>query len=146
MGTSSKFRERDFNYKKTPEKFRKFGESTHGEGRHHAHRKGERISFATPNGRETGTVIESHKEFYIVKNGDDMIKVNRNSILYQLGTFVGGARQTVDNVRKAYEFGKQKEDERLEKYKAQYGKKRSTPVTKPKTNLKTKRRTKSKKK
>ena len=135
MGNSNKFREEDFNYKKTPEKFRKYGESTHGEGRHKAHHNGERITYATPRGREGGTIIETHKEYYEVKHGNDIVRVNRNSILYSLGTFVGGARQMVDNAKKAYEFGKQKENERLAKYKAQYGKKKrliSKPKPKPK--------------
>lgn len=150
MGTASRFRENDFNYKKTSKDFRKYGESTHGEGRHHAHKRGDRISFAVPKGRgvgrETGTIIEAHKEFYDVRVGDDVIKVNRNSILYALGTFIGGAMQTAESVKKAYEFGKQKEDERLEKYKKQYGKKKPVSAIKPKTKPKTRSRSRSRSK
>ena len=137
MGNSNKFREEDFKYKKTPQKFRKYGESTHGEGRHKAHRAGERISYRVPNGRQVGTIIEAHKEYYEVAHGPDVVRVNRNSILYSLGTFVGGARQMVDNAKKAYEFGKQKENERLAKYKTNYGKrKRSVPKLKSRTKKK----------
>ena len=124
MGRATKFREESVRYKPTPENFRRKGELTHGEGRHKAHRAGERISYLSPRGRKSGTIIESHKEYYEVSDGFNVTRVNRNSILYSLGTFVGGMRQMADNTRKAYEFGKEKEDERLAKYKAQYGKKK----------------------
>jgi hypothetical protein len=132
MGRATKFREESTRYKPSPKEFRKYGESTHGEGRHHAHGVGDRVSYRVPKGRETGTVIEKHKEFYIVSSGNDVVKVNRNSILYSLGTFVGGMKQMADNTRKAYEFGKQKEDERLEKFKTQYGKFKARPKITPK--------------
>lgn len=132
MGRASRFREESVKYRPTPEKFRKFGESTHGQGRHKAHRAGETVSYRTPRGRDTGTVIEAHKEYYIVSNGNDVVKVNRNSILYSLGTFVGGMRQMAENVKKSYEFGKEKEDERLEKFKSQYGKKKPHKYVPPK--------------
>ena len=73
-------------YKKTPEKFRKAGEETHGKGKHKAHRVGERISFKTPKGRTSGKIVAVHKEFYTVVNKNIEYKVNRNSILYLMGT------------------------------------------------------------
>jgi hypothetical protein len=138
MGNSRKLHDKHSPYRKTPEEFRKFGESTHGEGRHHPHKRGDRISFRTPEGRESGTVIKATREFYYVGVGDDVVKVNRNSILYAMGTFVGGIKQRVDNVKKSYEFGKEKENERLEKYKANYGRKKAPPKAKPKPKPKKK--------
>ena len=142
MGRANKFREEDFKYKPTPEKFRKEGESTHGQGRHHAHKAGETVSYRTPRGRDSGTIIEAHKEYYEVRNGNDVVRVNRNSILYSLGTFIGGARQTIENVKKSYEFGKEKEDERLIKFKAQYGKKKPHKYVPPKKKLTLKKKVK----
>jgi hypothetical protein len=72
-------------YKKTPEKFRKEGEKTHGKGKHKSHKVGDRISFKTPKGRTTGKVTKVSKEFYMVSNKDKLYKVNRNSILYSMG-------------------------------------------------------------
>jgi len=72
-------------YKKTPEKFRKEGEKTHGKGKHKAHKVGDRISFKTPKGRTSGKVTKVSKEFYMVSNKDKLYKVNRNSILYSMG-------------------------------------------------------------
>ena len=120
------------NYKPTPNKFRKAGEKTHGEGRHHAHRVGDRISYKAPSGRCSGVVKEVHKEFYVVSHKGKLVKVNRNSILYAMGTFLGSARQHLENTRKAYEFGKQKENERLDKFKRSYGESAKKPVRKRK--------------
>jgi len=73
-------------YHKTPEKFRKAGEKTHGKGKHKAHKVGERISFKIPKGRTSGKIVAVHKEFYTVVNKNIEYKVNRNSILYSMGT------------------------------------------------------------
>ena len=73
-------------YHKTPEKFRSAGEKTHGKGKHKAHKVGERISFKTPKGRTSGKIVAVHKEFYTVVNKNTEYKVNRNSILYLMGT------------------------------------------------------------
>jgi hypothetical protein len=85
-------KERSFKYKPTPKSFRKKGEQTHGEGRHHPHKVGDRISFSTPKGRKTGKIVVKHKEYYIVKSGKKLLKINRNSALYQLGTFATANR------------------------------------------------------
>ena len=37
-----------------------------------------------------------------------------------------------ENTKKAYEFGKEKENERLEKFKSQYGKYKARPKLTPK--------------
>jgi hypothetical protein len=133
MGSASKLREgSEKNYRPTPKDFREIGESTHGEGRHHVHKVGDRISYRAPSGRKQGTVVSVHKEYYYVRNGKNITKVNRNSILYALGTFLGGARQKIENTKKAYEYGKEKENERLEKFKAQYGKYKARPKLIPK--------------
>jgi hypothetical protein len=130
---SDKFREKSYKYNPTSDKFRKYGESTHGEGRHHAHKMGDKISFRVPEGRLSGTVIEAHKEFYEVRAGGVVHRVNRNSILYSLGTFVGKVAESYNSAKSAYEFGKEKEQENLEKFKASYGKKRRMgPKRKPK--------------
>jgi len=92
------------NYIKTPESFRLKGESTHGKGRHKAHRVGDSISFAVPNGRKSGTVTAVHKEFYLVTSNGVTHKVNRNSILYSMGQFVGAAKRFVGS-RKEIEKG-----------------------------------------
>lgn len=73
-------------YHKTPEKFRSAGEKTHGKGKHKAHKIGDRISFKTPKGRTSGKIVGVHKEFYTVVNKNIEYKVNRNSILYLMGT------------------------------------------------------------
>ena len=80
-------KERSFKYKLTPKSFRKKGEATHGEGRHHPHKVGDRISFSTPKGRKTGKVVIKRKEYYVVKSGKKLLKINRNSALYQMGTY-----------------------------------------------------------
>jgi hypothetical protein len=130
---SDRFREEDHKYVPTADEFRKFGESTHGLGRHKAHKVGDRISFRAPRGRKSGTVIEVHKEFYQVFVNGTVHKVNRNSILYSLGTFVGKVAESYNSAKGAYEFGREKEQENLEKYKESYGKKRRMgPKRKPK--------------
>ena len=86
------FKQKLYHYKPTSKSFRKKGENTHGEGRHKAHKKGERISYATPRGRTTGKICEVHKEYYIVKTKGKLHKVNRNSILYKMGTYEGNTR------------------------------------------------------
>jgi len=130
---SDRFKEESQKYIPTADEFRKFGENTHGLGRHKAHKVGDRISFRGPRGRKAGTVVEAHKEFYIVNAGGTIHKVNRNSILYSLGTFVGKVAESYNSAKSAYEFGKEKEQENLEKFKASYGKKRRMgPKRKPK--------------
>jgi hypothetical protein len=119
-------------YVKSSEAFRREGEKGHGKGKAKAHRIGDRISFKTPNGRTSGAVVKVSKEFYIVKCKNKLYKVNRNSILYSLGTFIGGMHQMAQNVKKSYEFGKQKENERLDKFKRSYGKATKKPVRKRK--------------
>jgi len=127
------FKEESYKYIPTGDDFRKFGESTHGKGRHKAHKVGDRISFRVPRGRKSGTVVEAHKEFYIVNSGGVPHKVNRNSILYSLGAFAGKIAETYHTTKDAYEFGKEKERENLQKFKANYGKSRRIgPKRKPK--------------
>lgn len=127
------FKEESYKYIPTSEEFREFGESTHGKGKHKPHKIGDNISFRTPRGRQHGTVIEVHKEFYIVKCARGGIqKINRNSILYSLGAFAGKVAETYHTTRDAYEFGKEKERENLQKFKANYGKRRIGAKRKPK--------------
>jgi hypothetical protein len=133
MSRGTKFREGlEKSYRPTPRDFRELGEETHGEGRHHPHKVGDKISYRAPSGRKQGVIVSVHKEFYYVKNGRNVTKVNRNSILYSLGTFLGGMKQMAENTKKAYEFGKEKENERLEKFKSQYGKYKARPKLTPK--------------
>jgi hypothetical protein len=127
------FHEESYKYIPTSEEFRKFGESTHGKGRHKAHKVGDRISFRTPKGRQSGKVIEVHKEHYMIESRGVEQKINRNSILYSLGTFAGKVAESYNSAKSAYEFGKEKEQENLKKYKESYGKKRRAgPKRKPK--------------
>jgi hypothetical protein len=81
------FREKLYKYKPAPKNFTKKGEATHGEGRHKPHKIGDRISYVTPRGRTTGRVIEVCREYYIVKTKGKLSRINRNSILYQQGTY-----------------------------------------------------------
>jgi len=83
------FHEESFKYIQMPKGFRKEGEATHGKGRHKAKKVGDNISFKVPGGRRTGTVLEAHKEHYIVKSKRSFYKVNRRSILYAMGKFAG---------------------------------------------------------
>jgi len=88
------------NYHKTSEKFRSAGEKTHGKGKHKAHKVGDRISFKTPKGRTSGKVVAVHKEFYTVVNKNVEHKVNRNSILYSMGTRTTNAKVLSKNKTK----------------------------------------------
>jgi hypothetical protein len=121
------FKEESYKYVPTADEFRKFGESTHGKGKHKAHRVDDSISFRTPRGRKSGRVVEVHKEYYIVNSGGVMHKINRNSILYSLGTFLGRVSATHQSFKKAYEFGKNTRDEDLEDFKTKYRNKRRKP-------------------
>lgn len=111
------FNEIKAKYKKIPEAFRKAGEKTHGKGRHKPHKVGEHISFKIPRGRGSGKVVEAHREFYIVDTGRQILKINRNSILYSMGAFAGKAVQTYYNLKGSYEHGKDVEKQNLEKFK-----------------------------
>jgi hypothetical protein len=114
------FREESYRYVPTPDGFRKAGEKTHGKGRHKAHRVGEIISFKAPEGRLKGRIEEVHKEYYEIRVGRVVHRVNRNSILYSLGTFIGRAVKAPSSIKKAYEFGKEMQDEHIEEFKAKY--------------------------
>ncbi len=100
MPRDDTFREESGSFVKTSKRFRKRGETTHGMGRAKVKRKGQRVSFAVPGGRKSGKVIEVHKEFYIVKAGKRFHKVNRNSILYSMGFYIGRIAGAPAGVRK----------------------------------------------
>jgi len=117
MPSNNTFNEIKAVYKPTPDAFRKAGEKTHGKGRHKPHKVGDRITFKTPNGRTSGKVVEAHKEFYIVDNKGHLYKVNRNSILYALGSFAGRAVQKYNNIKNTIELGKEVKDEEIARIK-----------------------------
>jgi len=115
--TKNVFKEESRKYVPTPESFRKEGEKTHGKGRHKPHKVGDFISFKTPRGRARGKVLEAHREFYIVDTGRQVVKVNRNSILYALGSFVGRVKEHYESAKSAVAFGREQEREKFAEYK-----------------------------
>ena len=100
MPRDDTFREESRRFTPTGKKFRHRGEKTHGKGRARAKRKGQRVSFRVPGGRRSGTVKEVHAEFYIVQSGNQIHKVNRNSILYSMGHWAGKIAGVPGGVKK----------------------------------------------
>jgi hypothetical protein len=109
-------------YNPTSPEFRAKGENT--PSRHGFHKVGDTISFKTPDGRLSGKILSIGKESYSVNAGGILHKVNHNSMLYSLGVFAGRIAESAKTAKDAYDFGKEKERENLQKYKSEYGKKK----------------------
>lgn len=109
-------------------------EKTKPARRHKQRKIGDRISFKLLNGkRVSGKVIGVQKEYYQVLRKGKIYRVNRRSVLYQIGRAIGATagkiRGAVVATSKAYKTEKEAEEifselqrrKRLAEIRAKYG-------------------------
>jgi len=85
-----------------PEKIKKLGDS---------------ITYKSPHGRPlTGTVVKVFKKHYIVQRGNKLYKVNKGSILYQIGRAIGGAAGKIRGTIEALAGGYKTERQAVQEY------------------------------
>lgn len=85
-----------------PEKIKKVGDS---------------ITYKSPHGRPlTGTVVKVFKKHYVVQRGNKLYRVNKGSILYQIGRAIGGAAGKIRGTIEALKGGYQTEQQAVQEY------------------------------
>lgn len=116
---------------KRTDKLQRKWEKTKPKRKHKPRKVGDRISFKMLNGQRTsGKVIGVEKEYYKVLRKDKIYRVNRRSVLYQVGHAVGATAGKIVGAVKATSAGFKTETEAEKLFEKYARKKRLAQIRK----------------